>query len=38
MLVDVGQTRRPDLQNAIQKMIADPPLKLVPANTGVPNQ
>ena len=38
MLVDVGQTRRPDLQNAIQKMIADPPVKLVPANSGMPNQ
>lgn len=28
MLVDVGTSRRPDLQNAIQNMMADPPVKL----------
>lgn len=27
MLVDVGSTRRPDLQHAIQKMMAEPPVK-----------
>ena len=28
MLVDVGQTKRPDLQHAIEKMMADPPVRL----------
>ena len=31
MLVDVGQTKRPDLQNAIEKMMAEPPVRLEPA-------
>jgi hypothetical protein len=30
MLVDAGTTKRPDLQHAISKMIAEPPVKLVP--------
>ena len=27
MLVDVGSSKRPDLQHAIQKMMAEPPVK-----------